>query len=286
MVHYTFLGNLLFMIDLHCHSHFSDGLLSPHELIKKAEYQQIKCLSLTDHDTLDGYAELYQAALNTSITIINGIELSTRWKKYDIHILGYQLNHTSSLNQLIEKQNHSRINRAEQISDLLHSLGVENAYEKACVIAGHKRIGRPHFAKVLINEGKARDMKAAFKQFLGRGKGGYVPTPWISIDEAVSGIVAAGGQAVIAHPLKYGLTRSKLHELIIEFKEAGGVGIEVVSGEMNISQIKEMAATSMRFNLLASSGSDYHGDGISRTHLGRQQQLPLNCTPIWHDWTI
>ncbi|MBL7480154.1 PHP domain-containing protein [Legionella bononiensis] len=274
------------MIDLHCHSYFSDGALSPEELVQKAQNHQIKCLSLTDHDTVAGYVALNQAALHTGIKIVNGIEFSTRWKKYDIHILGYQINHTNELNHLITHQNNSRVARAEQIGASLQLVGVDNAYEKACQLAGHKRVGRPHFAQILINEGKTRDMKSAFKQFLGRGKTAYIPTPWISIQEAVKGITDSGGQAVIAHPLKYGLTRSKLHELINEFKDAGGEGMEVVSGEMNVTQIKEMAATCLRFNLLASSGSDFHSDALSRINLGRQQQLPVNCTPIWQEWNI
>lgn len=274
------------MIDLHCHSYFSDGALSPKELIDKALLQQIQCLSLTDHDTVAGYAELLPAAAAASIKIINGIELSTRWKKHDLHILGYQLTHTDELLNLIQRQAQSRIDRAKQIGEALSRVGVVDAYNKACELAGHERAARPHFARVLVNEGKARDMQAAFKQYLVRGRGAYVPTPWISVQEAVEGIVASGGQAVIAHPLKYGLTRSKLHELINEFKEAGGAGIEVVSGEMTVSEINEMAATSQRFNLLASSGSDFHSDTMSRVNLGRQKQLPVNCTPIWHEWNI
>ncbi|CEG56811.1 PHP domain-containing protein [Legionella fallonii] len=274
------------MIDLHCHSTFSDGMLSPEELIKKAQMHGVRCLSLTDHDTVAGYTALNQAAASTDIKIIHGIELSTRWKKYDIHILGYQINHTSQFNELIEHQNRSRVDRAIEVANLLQRVGVEDAYNKACVLAGHKRIGRPHFAHLLINEGKARDMKSAFKQFLGRGKVAYIPTPWITVEEAVKGIIEAGGEAVIAHPLKYGLTRSKLHELIKDFKGAGGVGMEVVSGEVTVTQIQEMAATCIRFNLLASSGSDFHGDTISRINLGRQQQLPVNCQPIWHNWNI
>jgi 3',5'-nucleoside bisphosphate phosphatase len=274
------------MIDLHCHSIFSDGALTPEELIQKAQLNDIKCLSLTDHDTVAGYERLLEAALDSGVRIINGIELSTRWKKNDIHILGYQLDHTVDLEALVQRQNNSRIIRAEQIGASLDGMGLENTYQKACEIAGHKRVGRPHFAKVLVNEGRARDMQAAFKQFLIRGRGAYIPTAWINIHEAVAGITQAGGKAVLAHPLKYGLTRTKLHELIIEFKEAGGHGIEVVSGEMTVTQIRELAALSIRFKLLASSGSDFHSDTGSRTNLGRQQQLPINCLPIWHDWTI
>lgn len=274
------------MIDLHCHSYFSDGLLSPKELIDKAQQQQIKCLSLTDHDTVAGYTELFAAAASTPIKIIQGIELSTRWKKHDIHILGYQIKPTEGLSQLIQAQVQSRIQRAKQIGDALSLAGVVNAYEKACALAGHERAARPHFAQVLVNEAKARDLQSAFSQYLVRGRKAYIPTPWVSVPDAVSAIAAAGGQAVIAHPLKYGLTRTRLHELINEFKEAGGAGMEVVSGEMTITEINDMAGTCLRFNLLASSGSDYHGDTVSRVALGRQKQLPSHCTPIWHDWNI
>jgi predicted metal-dependent phosphoesterase TrpH len=274
------------MIDLHCHSYFSDGALSPKELIEQALHQQIRCLSLTDHDTISGYPQLLQAAESTSIKIINGIEFSTRWKKHDIHILGYQINHTPDLNNLIQQQVKSRIDRAMRIGDALSLVGVSDAYNKACTLAGHERVARPHFAKLLVNEGKARDLQAAFKLYLVRGKKAYIPTPWISVPEAVEGIVAAGGQAVIAHPLKYGLTRSKLHELINDFKEAGGIGIEVVSGEMTVMEVKELGATSVRFNLLASSGSDFHSDTQSRIKLGAQRQLPVSCMPIWQQWNI
>ncbi|HAU1361065.1 TPA: PHP domain-containing protein [Legionella pneumophila] len=275
-----------FMIDLHCHSSFSDGALTPEELIKRASTLQVQCLSLTDHDTVAGYDALYGAAIHTNIEIVKGIELSTRWKKYDIHILGYQINHTTELQELIAHQNKSRIERAEKIGESLHSIGIDKAYEKACLLAGHKRVGRPHFAQVLINEGKAKDMKSAFKNYLGRGKCAYIPTLWISMHDAVKGISHSGGQAVIAHPLKYGLTRSKLRELVTEFKEAGGVGMEVVSGEMTTVQIQEMAGMCERFHLLASSGSDYHSDAQSCINLGRQRQLPIICTPIWQEWNM
>jgi predicted metal-dependent phosphoesterase TrpH len=189
------------------------------------------------------------------------------------------------LQNLIAQQNLRRITRAQTISKCLADLGVQDAYKKACDIAGHERVGRPHFAQVLVNEGLATDIQSAFKRFLGRGCGAYVPTAWLSIDEAVEGIIACGGHAVLAHPLKYKLTRSKLHALIIDFKQAGGLAIEVVSGEMTVSQINEAAGLCLRFELLASTGSDYHNE-MSRTGIGRQQQLPVNCTPLWHKWNI
>lgn len=274
------------MIDLHCHSHFSDGALSPAELLNKAQHAKLRVLALTDHDTVAGLASLQDAARHQHITIINGIELSTRWKKHDIHILGLGISpENEELQCLILRQSQCRVARALQIGNCLSVLGVNNAYQKACDIAGHERVARPHFAQVLINEGVVPDMQTAFKRFLARGRGAYVPTNWISIAQAVAGIVAAGGQAVIAHPLKYDLTNTKLQALIIEFKEAGGEGIEVVSGDMTATQINTLAGLCLRFNLLASTGSDYHHDQ-SRIGLGRQPQLPVNCTPIWHSWNL
>lgn len=274
------------MIDLHCHSNFSDGALTPAALLNKALENEVEVLALTDHDTTAGLAELHLAAKNHSIQIINGIELSTRWKKHDIHILGLNIDpDNASIQTLIEKQNASRIQRAHDIAEKMILCGVTDAYQKACDLAGHHRVGRPHFAQIFVNEGLTVDRQAAFKRFLGRGKIAYVPTPWISIQEAVEGIMLAGGDAVIAHPLKYSLTRTKLHELVGDFKAASGAGLEVVSGEMTPTQIKELAGLCIRFDLLASTGSDYHGDRDSRVLPGRQRQLPLNCMPIWQQWT-
>lgn len=275
------------MIDLHCHSHYSDGLHSPEELISQSVEAGVRLLALTDHDTVAGLAALHQANQHASLTVINGIELSTRWKKYDIHVVGLMIDpHNPVLIQLNAEQNESRIKRAREIGQRLELAGVHNAYQKACDLAGHERVGRPHFAQVLVEEGLAIDRQAAFKRFLGRGRAAYIPTPWLSIPDAVSGIVEAGGQAVLSHPLKYNLTRTRLHELVSEFKAAGGVGIEVVSGEMTVTQVQEMTGLALRYELLASSGSDYHGDQVSRISLGRQRKLPLNCTPIWQQWTI
>lgn len=270
------------MIDLHCHSYFSDGVLSPEALLAKAVTAGVCVLALTDHDTIDGLRRLHAAGCHQSIQLIDGIELSVRWKKYDIHVIGLGITpNDANLTDLIAIQTERRIARALQIGECLAHFGVQNAYQKACDIAGHDRVGRPHFAQVLMHEGLVADMKTAFKRFLGDKQRAYVSTSWISLADAVHGIVQAGGRAVIAHPLKYKLTRTKLHELIKDFKHAGGVGLEVVSGEMVDTDVHEMADLCLRFDLLASSGSDYHGDRLSRVALGRQKRLPVHCTPIW-----
>lgn len=275
------------MIDLHCHSYFSDGSLSPDSLFAQAENSNLKILALTDHDTVEGVIPLHMAARGHDIIIINGIEFSTRWKKHDIHILGLNFDlDNEDLYDLISRQKESRYKRAEMISERLKRYGVEDALSKAQVIAGHDSIGRPHFAQVLVNEGIVMDIQSAFTRFLRRGRGAYVPTPWISVEQAVAGVSNAGGDAIIAHPLKYALTRTKLHELIRDFKSAGGAGLEVVSGMIMATQIKELASLCARYELFASTGSDYHGESSSKISLGQQQPLPLDCKPIWQHWKI
>lgn len=274
------------MIDLHCHSIFSDGLCSPSELVSLAVERRVKLLALTDHDTVSGLDSIHSFAKQANVSIIDGIELSVHWKKYDIHIIGLAINREdSALLALIKQQTDSRRQRAQQIGlQLTAACGIDNAYLHACDIAGHDRVGRAHFAKLLMDKGITNDFKAGFKRFLGRGRAAYVASSWISLEAAVSGIVKAGGQAVIAHPMKYKLTRTKLDELVRAFKEAGGQGIEVVSGETTPADAQTMAGLSNRFDLLASTGSDFHGHEVSRVALGQQRILPASCKPIWDYW--
>lgn len=275
------------MIDLHCHSNFSDGKSTPAELITKAIAARLKILALTDHDTTAGLVALHEAAKVSTLHIVNGIEVSAQWKKHDIHVIGLNIDpEASSIKALNCKQVESRISRAQQIAVCLASFGVTEAYQKARTLAGHAQVGRPHFAAVLINEGFVQNVPMAFKRYLARGKPAYVPTNWASIEEAVLSIHQAGGEAVLAHPVKYKLTRSKLYALIETFKAAGGIGMEVVSGMMTNEEVRAMADVSTRFELLASSGSDYHGEGMSLIPLGKQRPLPENCTPIWQHWQI
>lgn len=275
------------MVDLHCHSTFSDGLLAPTALIEHAVRGGVRILALTDHDTISGLESLHAAALEADIAIIDGIELSTRWKMHDIHIVGLNINpKNEALQACIAKQGDNRTKRALAISQALKKFGVIDAYEKALSLAGHDRVSRPHFAEILVNEGLVKDIKSAFRRYLTRGKPAYVVTEWATLTEVVEVIQAAGGVAVLAHPLKYQLTRTKLDALICAFKEAGGVGIEVVSGLMTPHEVMQMAALCTRHGLLASSGSDFHGERVSRVGLGQQLVLPENCTPIWQQWGV
>ena len=272
------------MIDLHCHSIYSDGLLSPKALLERAQQAGLSMLALTDHDTVAGTIEL-QKLNDSKLRIIPGIELSTQWKKYDVHILGLNVDTQSpELRAIMQEQQDCRIIRAQAIGEALQRCGLSQAYAKACDLAGHPKIGRAHFAQLLVQEGYVRDIKAAFSTYLGKGKVAYIPVTWAKLETIVAVILEAKGQPVIAHPLKYKMTRTKLQEFFLAFKELGGTGIEVVSGDMPTEDIQFLTKMCKKFSFLASSGSDFHGEGYSRVGLGRQKALPEDCVPVWTVW--
>lgn len=275
------------MIDLHTHSTCSDGQLSPNALAALAIERDLHLFALTDHDTVDGIAAAQQACLGSKTRCIPGIELSVRWKKCDLHILGLNIDaQYPVLLSLIQRQKDCRIARAQEIAKQLLRIGVENAYERACQLAQDGVVTRPHFARLLIEDGLADSMQQAFSRYLVRGRIAYVPTVWATLEEVVTVIKDAGGKAAIAHPLKYKLTTTKLKELIREFKQFGGDALEVISGFIPYQAMIPLMHLCQQFDLQASSGSDYHGEEGNAISLGRQMRLPEGCVPVWHDWIL
>jgi len=273
------------MIDFHCHSTYSDGSDSVNEIFESALASGIQQLALTDHDTVAGVAELRSLCDNSSVSCINGIEFSTRWKKHDIHIVGLHIDiQDPEINKRIDLQKKCRFERAKNIAEILERLGLSNCWSKARKVAGHTHIARPHFAQVLVEEGWTATIQQAFSSYLSRGKPAYVATNWMSIPEAIQDITSAGGVAVLAHPLKYKLTHTKLCELIKHFKENGGHALEVVSGDMQKKEVNDLAELCEEYELYASSGSDYHGKKRSRIGLGAQRCIPEQCKPVWTLW--
>ena len=273
--------------DLHTHSLYSDGKHSPQELVEFALHANLDALALTDHDTMEGLDALYQAASSTNLKIINGIELSTRWKKHEIHVLGLNLPlGDAQFDSLIMAQKEKRHQRALKIAEKLSALGLNDAYTKAFEIATDGHITRPHFARILVDAGMAKDLQHAFDRFLNRGRPAYVATEWVSMEEATKAIIKNNGTPVLAHPLKYGLTQMKLRALVHDFKTEGGAGLEIVSGLTTNDQIYQLQKICQQFELKASTGSDFHQLNKSKIKVGGQADLPLNCPPIWDDWIL
>ncbi|MEJ2181602.1 MAG: PHP domain-containing protein [Gammaproteobacteria bacterium] len=271
--------------DLHSHSIASDGSLTPTELVARAKSRGVDVLALTDHDVTDGLAEAHAAALEQELQIIAGVEVSVTWNGATVHILGLGIDpDCDELQHGLKKLREFREWRAAEIGRRLEASGIAGALEGAKKYATGALISRTHFAHFLVEYGYAKDIRKVFKRYLVHNKPGYVPGQWATLEEAVTWINAAGGQAVIAHPGRYRLSATRMRQLFSEFKDCGGVGLEVVSSAHSQSECMTMASYAKQFDFLASRGSDYHGPMHAWVELGHIPPLPEECLPIWHNW--
>jgi predicted metal-dependent phosphoesterase TrpH len=281
--------------DLHSHSTASDGELSALALLQRAQMQGVELMAITDHDTVAGYRSVrdqwqqlrsqQQGAGHTHfMQLIAGVELSCLWSKRLIHIVGLNIDtdHTA-LQTHLQKQQQARAERAHLIAEKLAGYGFKGAYEYVVKLAGDRQMGRPHFAKFLVEQGHVSSEKEAFKRYLGTGKAGDIKHVWPDMEEVVGWINASGGVAVIAHPLHYKMTATKLRALITDFKAAGGEALEVVNGRQTKDRTSYLTELANRFDMLASIGSDFHRP-LAWCELGKIGSLPKSCRPVWSAW--
>lgn len=278
--------------DLHCHSTVSDGLLSPTELVAHAAERGVKVLALTDHDDMAGLDEARAAAAEHGMQLINGVEISVSWRhNVTLHIVG--LNVDPMYHPLVAgvaEVRYGRAERARKMADSLAAAGIGGALEGSYRYASNpEMIGRTHFARYLVESGHARDVSSVFKNYLVKGKPGFVQHQWAALSDAVGWIVGSGGVAVLAHPGRYTIGRKPLgnptvRELLADFVECGGRGIEVVNGSHTPQHFARFAHYAVEFGLLASCGSDYHGPGESYRDMGQLPDFPLGCRPVWEAW--
>lgn len=272
-----------YTVDLHMHSTASDGALTPTELVKLCAARGLTHMSLTDHDTMEGIEEAGIAAQKAGLCLVPGCELSTRWQGINIHVVALMPGGLQGpLVEGLALQREARIKRAEVIAERLEKMGLPDALEKARAQAGSDRpLGRPDFARALVAEGVVDDWAGAFKRYLGSGKKGDVKAHWPEISDAVAWVVASGGVAVLAHPLRYGLTRRKRGLLMDTFQAAGGQSVELVSGQQNPDSTRDLARQLVERDLYASMGSDFHFPG-SHAAPGSMSLIPRTAAPpIW-----
>lgn len=245
-------------IDLHTHTYYSDGVLSPTELVQRAIEKQVDILALTDHDTLMGIDEAISASQSHPIRIIPGVEVSCLWRGQTIHMIGLNVDITHQpLREKLDGVMHNRTERANQIIKKLTKFGIPGVEEGvARQVKGVP--GRLHFARYLANKGYAGTPGKAFKQYMARGKPGYFESEWMSLADAARLIRDAGGLPVIAHPRRYDLTIKKTTTLFEEFKSAGGEGIEVATSSQNKSDQIILSRLAVQLDLAMSIGSDFH----------------------------
>ena len=268
--------------DLHNHSYYSDGLLSPSEVVRLASQASCDLFSLTDHDTTDGIAEAKLEADKVGLNLINGVEISAFWRNMAIHIVGLGVDVNNDILQAgLEHNKELRKIRAEKIALSLWRSGIKDALEKAQIISGGHMLTRTHFAQMLIQEGYCKDMKSVFRRYLTGKKPGGVRVEWKDFDEVINWIQSAGGKAFIAHPFRYRMTHTKIKKLIKDFKEASGDGFEVVNANSSREEITLANQWSEDHDLLASCGSDFHGWPNQRVQIGNLTELPNPKRAVW-----
>lgn len=271
--------------DLHCHSSYSDGVLSPTDTVRRAALHGVDVLALTDHDELQGLAEARATAIDEGIELVTGAELSVTWERHTLHVVALQIDPESEpLRAGLASIRTGRDARAQLIADSLREAGIAGALEGARqYVTSERLISRTHFARFLADTGHARDIHDAFKRYLVAGKPGYVAHSWATLTDALGWIAVAGGQAVLAHPGRYRMSHLDMRRLLEAFRDTGGCAIEIVSPSHTAAQCTEFARYARVFGLKGSCGSDFHAPDES-ADFGDLSPLPVGVEPVWSTW--
>lgn len=270
-------------IDLHSHSTFSDGTLTPTALAQRAHARGITTWALTDHDEIAGLPQAQQAAIEQGMSFLNGVEISVNFASTTVHIVGLGFDRDNlALQQGLHALRNQRGPRAQAMAEQLEAVGIGHAYEGALRYVGNPDlISRTHFARFLVESGVCKNTAEVFRHYLVEGKPGYVPQRWASLQEAVQWIREAQGVAVIAHPARYALSSNEEYALFSSFKDYGGQAVEVVTGSHAPHEYAIYADLAQSFGLAASRGSDFHCPQESTIDFGALPPDPGNVKPVW-----
>ncbi len=275
------------LYDLHSHTRASDGLLTPEQLVQRAVAMRVGVLAITDHDSVDGI-EPARAAIaqhQLPLQLISGVEISTLWENHEIHIVGLGIDiHHPDLKTLLHEQSDRRMARAQLIAERLEKAHISGALEGALRLAEGGAITRGHFARYLIEQGKGSTMQQIFKNYLARGKTGYAPPQWCTIEQAIDAIHHSGGRAVLAHPGRYDLSAKWLKRLIAWFAQCGGEAMEVAQCQQAPQERSQLAQYARDYQLAASQGSDFH-QPCPWIELGKKLWLPGGVDAIWQRYS-
>jgi predicted metal-dependent phosphoesterase TrpH len=249
------------MIDLHTHSTFSDGTLTPEELVAKGVEAGLYAMALTDHDSTNGTPRFLAAATKSGIVPVSGVEISAKFSPGTMHILGYYVDPMQDdLARALSTLQIARDERNEKIIKKLQDLGIDASLEELQGISGLGQTGRPHIAKLLMNHGVVRSFSQAFDEYLAKDKKAYVGRFAYSAKEAIRFISAAGGLAVLAHPIQIDKTLCVLNSLLPVLRSYGLDGIETYYPSQKKKMQKRIRKFAEANDLFLTGGSDYHGD--------------------------
>ncbi len=267
-------------VDLHIHSVFSDGSLTPEQIVEVALAKKLKVIALTDHDTVGGVARAQQAAAGTGLLVLPAVEISAEQDDADVHILGYFIDtEDAKLREKLHAIRAVRLERARKIVGKLAKLGLEIDFEKLLAEAGPDSIGRPHIATRLFRQGYVNSAQEAFARYLQRGRPAYEERYRLTPVEAVELVIAAGGLAVLAHPGLQGADRR-----IGELAGCGLQGVEAYHIHHRPAQARQYVRMAEQRGLLVTGGSDSHGPkGPVPVEIGAVD-VPDECAQRLVEW--
>jgi len=253
-------------VDLHLHTTYSDGTLTPTELVNLCARRGLRIIAITDHDITDGLPEALAAArAHPDLLLIPGVEISTDVPHNEVHVLGYFIDfHNRAFQERLSRFRRSRLERGRRMVEKLGELGMPIAWERVQEIAGEGSVARPHIAQAMVEAGYVASIAEAFERYIGRNGPAYVEREKMTPAEAVELIVRAGGLPVLAHPRDL----EELDAYLEELKGVGLVGVEVYYQDYDEETIQRLLEAARRHRLLPLGGSDFHGLG------GAQERLP------------
>jgi hypothetical protein len=252
-------------IDLHIHSTFSDGTLSPSEILNMARRLNLRAISITDHDTIDGAKEALAIGIPPSLEFLTGVEISVNPPPAfscsgSFHILGYGINlDDPPLNHTLVRLQEARKNRNPRIIELLNRMGFDLTLDEIRKGSGECQLGRPHIAKHMVKKGFVQSVSEAFDNYLATDQPAYVDKYRVDCDKAIDVILNAGGIPVLAHPVLLNINDDALEKLILCLKEMGLRGIEAYYPEQPPDLIARYTQIADRHGLLITGGTDFHG---------------------------
>jgi hypothetical protein len=250
--------------DLHLHTTFSDGILSPETMVLKAKEVRLAAVAIADHDAVGGIDPAMRIGKQVGIEVVPAVEMSCLHEGFDVHILGFYMDyHDPELLDYLKIVQQKRLERAEKIVANLNRQGLELDVKRVLEIADRGALGRPHIAQALMERGYVKTMDEAFNRYIGYNSPAYAPKMEISPLEAINVIRKYGGIPVAAHPGSY--RNDKFLNVLIE---AGLMGIEVYHPDHDAALSEHYLEIAQQRNLLITGGSDCHGGRKGRLYIG------------------
>ncbi|MHB9134034.1 MAG: PHP domain-containing protein [Armatimonadota bacterium] len=254
-------------VDLHLHTTFSDGTLTPEALVEAAAARDVTLIAITDHDEIGGIAPAQAVGPSRGVQVLSGVEINTEVGRNDVHILGYGFSIESSvMREGLRALREARLERALVMLQRLAHLGYPLEIDRVMAIAGQGSIGRPHLARALVEAGYVPDQSAAFDRLLGNRKPAYVPRKPYTPEQAIMMIHQAGGIASLAHPAKLGDPPGMIRRL----RQGGLDALEVYHSDHLFRATERMRLLAQRYGLVMTGGTDSHGPvgGSHTTEVG------------------